>query len=66
MEDLPSEAQTHVVLVEEPRSRGTLLSSERLAAIHFVEKSQIDQRSEEKYRNGNSTTKHPDPYDVEE
>ena len=53
-------------------------TSERLAAIHFVEStlwrgvdfdlldSQIDQRSEEKYRNGNSTTKHPDPYDVEE
>jgi len=53
-------------------------TSERLAAIHFVEStlwwgvdfdlldSQIDQRSEEKYRNGNSKIKHPDPYDVEE
>jgi len=53
-------------------------TSERPTATHFVEStlwrgvdfdlldSQIDQRSEEKYRNGNSTTKHPDPYDVEE
>eukprot|EP00985_Skeletonema_marinoi_P004489 scaffold1956_cov173-Skeletonema_marinoi.AAC.1 len=53
-------------LCKSPGSRGTLLSYDKRETRGNTFHSQIDQRSEEKYRNGNSTTKHPDPYDVEE